>query len=244
MAKKEVAKKKNSEVKDEGFNLDKRFVYGLVIIAVIVAVYFLAFDTTTSDVAVNEDLGSEIDAVRARVNGVEVYDTDIERVQMIYQAQSGQNVDEDAALERAIADVLVVQEAEERGIEVTPAEAQERLALTAQQQGVTLEQVKQGYEKQGKDFEVAMEAYVDQMKIEQLANEVVSEVPVATDEEAAAYYEENKQAMFGNSEVIVPYDDVSNQLKQALTQQKQQRAFGEFVEELKADAEIEYVGVE
>ena len=217
------------EKNEENFNFDKRFVYGLVIIGLIVAVYFIAFDTTTSNILRKDSAGSEIDEVRARVNGFSVYDSDVQRVKTVYEAQSGRTVGQDAALERAIADVLVSEEAKRRGIEVSIPEAQEKLSSLANEQGLSIEQVKKGYEDQGKDFNEVLQDYATQLSIDKLADEVIGDVGQVTEIEVATYYEENKKELFSNSEVIVPYKDVSEQLKLAMSQKKEQEVFNDIV---------------
>lgn len=228
------------EKKGENFNLDKRFVYGLLIVAAIVAIYFFAFDTTTSKVDLEEDLADEIDKVRARVNGLSVYDSEVKRIQEVYGLQTGQFVPDERALEQAISNSVIIQEADKRGIEVSREEAELKLAIVAESQGLSIEEIQAAYLQQGKDFEEALEDYVTQLRIERLASEVVADISDVDDAEASVYYEENKELIAPSTDGgYATYDEVSVQLKEVLTQQKKQDAFNSYLDELRTNAEIE-----
>jgi hypothetical protein len=226
--------------KEEKNILDKKFVYGLIAIAAIVAIYFLAFDGKTSETNLSPDYERELDAVRARVNGVEILEEEVRRAEDIIEEQTGKEVDDASALERVITERLVFEEAEKQGIVVTKEDAEKQLSIFAQKQGLTVKQVENNLEQQGKDYEQVLEGYRKQLAIERMMRRVSSEIQV-TEDETKEYYEKNKEVMFKDTGAVLPYEMVSGQLKEALETRERAEKLSAFVEELYTNAEIEYM---
>ncbi|MBU0466282.1 MAG: hypothetical protein KJ718_04425 [Nanoarchaeota archaeon] len=164
---------------------------------------------------------------------------DVQQVKAMLEAQTKKQVGEDAALERAVSDVLVLQEAQRRGISVTDEEAEQHLEQVIAKQGLTLEKVKGDITSKGESYEKSLENYKDLVIIERVIKDVTSDIEVS-DEEARAYYDAKKDVLFTGA-VVMPYENIAGQLKLALAQQKQQQEFSDFVNSLKESADIEYL---
>lgn len=167
--------------------------------------------------------------------------------QMAMQSQtSGQKVDEEG-LQKQVVDNLVntellVQEADERGIEASAKQTDATLTSLAQQNGMkSSDEFVAALEKQGMDRDTIESQVQDQVVIEQLlAKEAGDTEP--TEKELRALYQTVKaqQAQAGGKgQKIPPFEQVKPQLAQQLKSQKESQVAGGLLDELRKDAEIE-----
>lgn len=167
--------------------------------------------------------------------------------QMAMQSQtSGQKVDEEG-LQKQVVDNLVntellVQEADERGIEASAKQTDATLTSLAQQNGMkSSDEFVAALEKQGMDRDTIESQVQDQVVIEQLlAKEAGDTEP--TEKELRALYQTVKaqQAQAGGQgQKIPPFEQVKPQLAQQLKSQKESQVAGGLLDELRKDAEIE-----
>lgn len=169
------------------------------------------------------------DSVAAEVNGEEILMSDVEQIQQMAQ-QQGQQVDEATVAEQLVDQKLLIEEAKDRGLEVSTEEAEDFVEESVSAQGMTLEDVKSQV---GDEFSTLLEEQKEQLLIQKLLDDEGGNLTV-TDEEIEEFYEENKQ-MLGNSSL----EEVKPELEPMIEQQKQQEIITSLSEELKEDAEIE-----
>lgn len=133
------------------------------------------------------------------------------------------------ALDRQTVQVLVLQEAQRRGITVSDAE------INAQ-----LKTISDGLAKQGQTLDQALAAQgmtkgelIDQMRIQKLAEKMVGPITV-TNKQINDYIEQNKASIPENSNM----DQIKQTVKQQLEQQALQTKFTELVTNLRKKATI------
>ncbi|MFW5991275.1 MAG: SurA N-terminal domain-containing protein [Candidatus Nanoarchaeia archaeon] len=177
----------------------------------------------------NPDEQEQDDSVAAEVNGEEILMSDVEQIQQMAQ-QQGQQVDEATVAEQLVDQKLLIEEAKDRGLEVSTEEAEDFVEESVSAQGMTLEDVKSQV---GDEFSTLLEEQKEQLLIQKLLDDEGGNLTV-TDEEIEEFYEENKQ-MLGNSSL----EEVKPELEPMIEQQKQQEIITSLSEELKEDAEIE-----
>ncbi|WP_194287469.1 SurA N-terminal domain-containing protein [Gracilibacillus oryzae] len=175
----------------------------------------------------------------AEVNGEEIIGKEYNRLypQVVnFLSQYGQDTSDTEAVKEQVLNELVtqrliIQEAEEQGIQVTDEE------VTSE-----IESLKEQY---GEDYATALEAsgFTEESFQQQLAKDMIRTKYIetqldteVTDEEVQAYYDD----LVANSEQeIGELSEVEEQIKQALSQQKQQEQLQPKIEELRNAANIE-----
>ena len=193
----------------------------LIITAVIILV--LSLGVTAQDMEdIDETVAEETPEVAAYVNGEEISMQELEQfagvrnilmgllqsnqefASVILQTESGQNVVEEfrkLKLEQLITNELLVQEAKERGIEVSDEDMNsifdQQVSALKRQNNLNDEQLEQAIQQQG--FE-SMQQYKDMFfennmngfLVNKLREKVANEVQIS-DEEAEEFYENNQQ---------------------------------------------------
>ncbi len=199
-------------------NLKKNILIITAVMLVVLSMPVMAQDMED----VNETVNEETPEVAAYVNGEEISMAELEQFagvrnilmqllqsnqefgSVILQTEAGQNVVEEfrkMKLEQLITNELLVQEAQERGIEVSNEEMNnifdQQINALKQQNNLNDEQLEQAIQQQG--FE-SMQQYKDMFfennmngfLVNKLREEVVNEVSVS-DEEAREFYDNNPQ---------------------------------------------------
>ena len=199
-------------------NLKKNILIITAVMLVVLSMPVMAQDMED----VNETVNEETPEVAAYVNGEEISMAELEQFagvrnilmqllqsnqefgSVILQTEAGQNVVEEfrkMKLEQLITNELLVQEAQERGIEVSNEEMNnifdQQVNALKQQNNLNDEQLEQAIQQQG--FE-SMQQYKDMFfennmngfLVNKLREEVVNEVNVS-DEEAKEFYDNNPQ---------------------------------------------------
>ena len=77
----------------------------------------------------------------------------------------------------------------------------------------------------------------ESLKSQKLREEVTSDVTV-TEEEINSYYEKNKKSFTDDEGNVKPLEEVKSQIKTTLKSQKQNKAFSEWLEKAREEAEI------
>ncbi|RAK06918.1 peptidyl-prolyl cis-trans isomerase C/foldase protein PrsA [Halanaerobium saccharolyticum] len=199
-------------------NLKKNILIIAAVILVVLSMPVMAQDMED----VNEAVSEETPEVAAYVNGEEISMQELEQFagvrnilmqilqsnqefgSVLLQTEAGQNVVEEfrqLKLEQLITNELLVQEARDRGLEVSNEEMNnifdQQVNALKQQNNLNDEQLEQAIQQQG--FE-SMQQYKDMFfennmngfLVNKLREEVVNEVSVS-DEEAREYYDNNQQ---------------------------------------------------
>jgi len=150
-----------------------------------------------------------------------------------------QTLDGVSALDMIITKILLLDEAENRDIAITLADTEEKLTKSYVENGLSKEQFAEKLAEFGTTYEQTLDRFQEELIInEMLTDELSYENILVTDEEARVFFEKNRdmiKAQTGNTTV---FDDVSNQIKANLLQQKQQQIILQFIEDLKRKAMI------
>lgn len=151
----------------------------------------------------------------------------------------GQTLDGVSALDMIITKILLLDEAKNRDITIPLTDAEEKLTKSYIENGLSKEQFEAKLAEFGTTYDQTLDRFQEELVIkEMLTDEFSNEDILATDDEAKIFFEQNIdmiKAQTGNTTV---FDDVSNQIKTSLSQQKQQQIVLQFVEELERKAMI------
>lgn len=236
-----VEKEKNPkvEVKVEKNYKTYYLIAGILLVAIIALFMYKTDVPPTTSQTQNTLPSLNLEQVVAKVNGQEITESDIKRVQSLVLAQSGTQVEDSAALERAINEKLMLEEAQKEQIDIPTEEAEIKLGDLASQKGMTLEELKAKSNEIGTDYNAELEVYRQQLIIGELLKTDLPSTEVTT-EEAKGYYEANKENLFPDG-VVRPFDEIEKELKDALAQRKFQGELTSYLNDLRAGADIRYL---
>ncbi|MFW3385599.1 UNVERIFIED_CONTAM: SurA N-terminal domain-containing protein [Kocuria sp. CPCC 205274] len=193
--------------------------------------------------------------VVATVNGEDIGKDEFARVygnqfqQAALQSQmSGQEPDQEAlkknAVESMVGTELLMQEAQQQGIEATEAQIDDALAAAAESNQVSEDEFLAALEEQGTDREEVTAQLEQQVEVETVVEQEIGTFS-ATEEELQAAYDEAKaqheQMPAESSEAaeMPSYEEVKPQLKEQVVQEKEGTATQELVDKLHADGDVE-----
>jgi len=211
---------------------------------------------------------SEAPQVVAVVNGEEITKPQLDRLtnitgvilslyrqyprfaQMLLSTEEGKaflRAYERDVLESLISWRLIIQEARKRGFTVPPEELRAELDKTIQgilekndltedelaeilltQRGQTLD-----------EFKAQIQRDLEERMLYDLLKEAVTAQVSVSAEEVKAYYERNLDSFKDEEGKIVPLDEVAGKVLAAVTEEKKDAVWKEFLEELRASAEVE-----
>lgn len=199
---------------------------------------------------------SDLPEVVAEVNGEPISREDFSAAyesqyqQAAMQEQMGGGPVDEAALQQQVLDgmignLLLTQEVAKQGIEVTDEEVEGLLQEYAAGSGMESQDFLDALAEQGMDEEYVRTELEKQVAIEKLLDQ---EAPVEdpTDEELQALYDEYAAQMGGATgedgeeadSGLPPFDQVKDQLREQVKQEKQAEASNAYVDELREAAEI------
>lgn len=188
------------------------------------------------ETSLNTETNVEADAtVVATVNGEEVTRAELnERVAMIAQGQ-GQEPEEGAVLNQLIEEKLVYQDAEAKGIAVTEAEVNEQYQAVVENAGGS-DELRSQLSQLGLTPSSLRKDLESQILVQKyLESEVNLEGIAVTDAEVEAAYNEAAA-----TQEVPPLDEqISQQIRDQLTQQKQNERVAQHVQNLRANADIQ-----
>ncbi len=148
-------------------------------------------------------------------------------------------------LDDLIDEVLLQQEAEKRGIEITEEDEdhyfEQHIDTIKEQQGITEEEIVEILQQQNiESLEQYQEIFVENsnLTIQKLIQELTRGIEI-TDEMAREVYEQNEGQFTDQEGNIAPFEDIKEQLKAQLMQQEEANSLDELAEELREEAEIE-----
>jgi hypothetical protein len=219
---------KKSKIKDKKEILkNKNFILISIGIVLIIGIIILI---SSQDSKVIED------NVIATVNGIEITESQVIEIQEQSLAQGMQISNEDA-LEQLINSELLIQEAKKQGFDFTKQEVEENLEI---QSGNSIEEIKQELEIAGESYDELIEGYISYFMIEEYLKSIVEEVEVS-DEEVENYYNELKEEYNSYGEELPAFEEIKEDLKNSLEYEKQQEIIIELIEDLREQANIEYL---
>jgi peptidyl-prolyl cis-trans isomerase SurA len=196
---------------------------------------------------------SDLPEVVAEINGEPIsredfstaYESQYQQAAMQEQMGGGP-VDEEAlrqqVLDGMIGNVLLTQEVEKQGLEVTDEDIDTLLAEYASGNGMEPQDFLDALAEQGMDEEFVRTELEKQVGTEKLLDQ---EAPVEepTDEELKALYDEYAAQMGGatgedGESGLPPFEEVKDQLKEQVKQEKQAEAANAYVDKLREAADI------
>ncbi len=212
--------------------------------------------------------GEEIEGqIIAIVNGENLYMQDLEKrtnIQLITQQLS--QIDQKFAqflnyseagqeflmeynryvLDDLIGEILLLQEADRKGIEVTEEDEdyyfEQHINEIKEKNGLSEEEILEVLQQQQiESLEQYQEVFVSNSNL--LVQKLMEEEGIynikISDEMASEVYEQNKEQFVDQSGSIPPFEDIKEQLKAQIMQQEEQNAVNKLTEELRENAEIE-----
>jgi len=143
--------------------------------------------------------------VYAMVNGEPLYVETIDEQWDNIPAQAKLQFPKDELITQLIQEKLLLQEAAKENIVATEADIDEFILAQLSQMGTTEEEYEEMLEAQGMSMEEVRELYSKQLTIAKLFEEKSITDINATEEEVAAYYEENKEQYYKDDQVTVKH---------------------------------------
>ncbi len=188
-----------------------------------------------------QDMGISSDKdVAARVNGEEITMDEVSEVQLSLE-QQGQSISKSDALEELIIQKLVLQEARQNGYTLTDEEAEDFIESELAQQGLNIDDYKEQLASEGISYDSQLRNIKDDWAIQNyLTAELEDKDFNISDEEIEEYYE-MYSAQVPEGEEAESYDELEPQIIEILEQQKQQEVVNSLIQELRMDADIEYL---
>jgi len=215
---------------------------GVVSGSVISAVVIVLFLFMPSEMMLNEvgfvDEQDENNPIVAEINDQKIrLDDVLDAINM--EISQGQVINSTTALDRMIAKILLLEEAQARNITITMTEVEDEIISMYTQSELSQAQFEEKLEEIGTTYDQTLEMYRDELIINKMLSDEVSKAEIQiSDEEVKTVFEENRDvilAQVGNSTV---FEDVSSQIKTTLLQQKQQEIALDIIEHLKNKAVI------
>ena len=148
-------------------------------------------------------------------------------------AQQGQQISSDDALEQVINQIILTQQVTPLSTTETESMIEAQLSL----QGVTLDDYREQIEAQGMSYDAEIENAREGFAVQTYVESTVGTEFEVTDAEARAFYDEYSQQ---SPEELPPYEELEEQIIMTVQQQKQQEAVQAHIQELRADADIQY----
>lgn len=196
----------------------------------------------------------EEDDAFIRVNGEEIlfseFEEEFERSKNMAAQQYGIDLEDEQAaamipqiqqqaIQSLISQNVMLQEAEDQGIEVTDEEIEQNIEGLTEQFGGE-EGLQTAMEAEGLDDDSLRGFLRENLMIENLMSQNLNMNDIeVTEEEKEEYYAQLEEQWEEQEQESVPYEEVEEQIAQQLQQQKQQELQMNYLEELIDDSEIE-----
>lgn len=150
--------------------------------------------------------------VAVLVNGEPIYDSDIEFRMGFMQSTINPFVTREAAIEDAINEKLLIQEAQKKGFSVTKQEAEKRLEDIISDAGKTMADFKEDLDSAGLDYEQVLAFYRARFVVFDFINKTLVSTSLVAEDEVQAYYDENKETFTVPEQVqvrhiLIGFDD-------------------------------------
>ncbi len=177
---------------------------------------------------------TEIPEVAAIVNGEEISVSEIEEQWDILPDEYKAQVSKGIILTQTIEKVLLLQDAEEKGIEVTTERAQEFVDELLEESGFSEEYLENQLSTRGITMDEIIEMYREQLIVVELVNATIFPLIEISEEEITAFYE-------ANQENLESLEESREEIVMLLKMGKQTGAIQAYVDGLEEDADIEII---
>lgn len=226
--------KKGSSKKDNSKKMNKYVLPGIIVALVVLlgVVFFAGFG--------NDGFVVGQDEVVAVVNDEEIRMSQVEETSERYQKQ-GVALEQSDVVEQMIVRTLLLQEADNKGVSVSESEAEQVLNQQLMQQGFNQQELEAELADVGMDYDSLLEEFRENLIIEELSEQEINMDDMTVSEsEAREYFEENREMLvsFGMDENVT-FEEMSDLIVQLLAQERRQQIFGQYVQQLMAEADIE-----
>lgn len=171
-------------------------VSAIAVLAIILGIYFIFTSVSETE---------EPSTVAAVVNGVPIYNTDVDTRMKIIQTTENPFVTRDEALNNTINQELLVQEAENLGFKVSDEEVLETLKKSLEAGGQSMESFESSLRENDLDSDAVLEFYKDNLLTFKLVNATVLNKVLITDEEVEEYYVDNSGSFEAPERVTVKH---------------------------------------
>lgn len=213
-------------------------VSGSVVIVTILALFlFMPSEMTLNEIGFTE-IQDENNPVVAELNYQEIRLDDVKDAVNMESSQ-GRMIDSVTALDRMIAKILLLEEAQARNVTITMNEVEEEITAMYVQSGLSQAQFEEKLEEIGITYDDTLEMYRDELIINKMLADEVSKAEIQiSDEEAKLVFDENKDMLLSQIGNSTSFEDISSQIKITLLQQKQQKIALDIIEHLKEKAMV------
>ena len=182
-------------------------------------------------------------SVVARVDGAEITEEDVTRLQTNLNRMYNMGLDREEALERVIGSKLIYREAEREGLVPTIEETDKELqARLHNNMGLTKEDFIKVLEWDGLSYEDYLEEFQEQLAVEYYLGSMVH-VPEVTDDEVRRWYEsyaEYRRQRYPDDEPP-SFEEMESRMIQIAHEAKRKEAVALLIYELRSKAVIEYL---
>jgi len=209
---------------------ENKAIVGMAVAIILAMVLVSTIPLTNNAVPENAVPGNNI---AATVNGEVIMQEDVAEMQELYGMQ------EEQALEQLIMLEVLYQAAELGDYIPTREEVEQELEAQLAMMGMSIEDFQEILEEEDICYEEYLEDYGAQLAIEDYLYDTV-EVPEVSEEEAREFYEAWKQS-FPEAQEPPPFEEIKSEIIMHLGKEKQQEAMFLLIEELIAEADIEYM---
>ncbi len=193
---------------------------------------FIPTETSADDRIFDSDSPSQNIAV-AKVNGREIYQKEIDDLKREYAKMNGKVMTDAVALENIILNVVLIQEAEKRGLTATDAEVETMFEEQLQKEGKSISDLKTEL---GNDYQTVIE----NNKIQLLMSKLVASIGKINinEDDVKSFYEANK-GIFVKDGAQMSFEEVRENIILFMKQKGTTQYLGELAKKLKEKAEIE-----
>lgn len=199
------------------------------------AVAFVAFVVLAfvigSNLAGNGGTSGSDDAVVGTVDGIEIYQSQVEEIANLRSSQGAQSSNADIFQELVLREVLIA-DTKARGIYPTIEETEAEVEVILAQQGQTLDTFRSSLASQDVDYSSFIEEQRAGLGFERLIEEL--ETIEVTEEEARAFYEENSDRLAENAS----YEELEESIIDFIRQERSNEILVSYGEGLAQDAEV------
>ncbi len=203
--------------------LDKHVVYIGILLIIIAVILFLLFTKETK---------KEVVAV---VNGQEITTKDVELVAKFLPDNQKASATEELLLNQTIDEILLMQDAERRGIKASAEEINAALQEAVARSGLSQADLNK-YLAEKNVTQEDMNAFFRKQVIFTKMIMQVSELQVTvTEDDVAAFYEQNK------AQIPAPYEAAKDQIRGYLRNQKLAQAFTIYLNKLRSGSDIKII---
>lgn len=179
--------------------------------------------------------------VVARVNGQDIYRSEVSQIRRDMSSQ-GQEVSQEVALDQAVATTVLVQEVESKGYLLSVEETEEKLSEQLSLQGADLDTFKTQTQDAGQSYEDALESYQFQFGVETYFEDVLSnQTPEVSESEIEEYYQVYLEQTQSQDQEVLELNEIEDQIVQQIQTQKLSQMRNEYLEELVDNADVEYM---